>query len=243
MKKKAILILGASGLIGGVLYKRFSNKNYDILGCDLKKNKANNATFYKADVSNENELKKLIRKIDKKYQNIDVVINAIYPSQAKIKKSFFKQSKEDFLFKVNLHLGINFLINKIFINYFLRKKIKGNIIHISSIYGSFIPRFEIYKNQKFTMPLDYLVAKSSVDYCTKYLSKLLLGSGIVINNVSPGGIFDKHNKNFINAYSKFTNNRSMMKADDIIGVISFLATAQNSKITGQNFVVDDGFCL
>jgi NAD(P)-dependent dehydrogenase (short-subunit alcohol dehydrogenase family) len=34
-----------------------------------------------------------------------------------------------------------------------------------------------------------------------------------------------------------------MKADDIIGVISFLATAQNSKITGQNFVVDDGFCL
>jgi len=243
MKKKTILILGASGLIGGVLYKKFSNKDYDILGCDLKKNKAKNATFYKTDASNENELKKLIKKIDKKYRNIDVVINAIYPSQAKIKKSFFKQSKEDFLFKVSSHLGVNFLINKIFINYFLRKKIKGNIIHISSIYGSSIPRFEIYKNQKFTMPLDYLIAKSSVDYCTKYLSKILLGSGIVINNVSPGGIFDKHNKNFVRAYSKFTNNKSMLKADDIFDIINFLVSTSNSKITGQNFIVDDGFSL
>jgi len=243
MKKKTILIFGASGLIGGALYKRFSNKETNVLGCDLKKNKTNNGIFYKTDASKENELKKLIKKIEKKYQNIDVVINAIYPSQAKKKISFFKQSKKDFLIKVNFHLGINFLINKIFINYFLRKKIKGNIIHISSIYGSFIPRFEIYKNQKFIMPLDYLVAKSSVDYCTKYLSKILLGSGIVINNVSPGGIFDKHNKNFVNAYSKFTNNKSMLKVDDIFGVISFLASLQNPKITGQNFIVDDGFSL
>jgi NAD(P)-dependent dehydrogenase (short-subunit alcohol dehydrogenase family) len=243
MKKKTILILGASGLIGGFLCKKFSNKDYNILGCDIKKSKANNCAFYKTDASKENDLKKLIKKIDKKYHNIDVVINAIYPSQAKIKKSFFKQSKEDFLFKVNSHLGVNFLINKIFINYFLIKKIKGNIIHISSIYGSFIPRFEIYKNQKFTMPLDYLVAKSSVDYCTKYLSKILLGSGIVINNVSPGGVFDKHNKNFVRAYSKFTNNKSMLKVDDIFGIINFLASLQNSRITGQNFIVDDGFSL
>jgi NAD(P)-dependent dehydrogenase (short-subunit alcohol dehydrogenase family) len=70
-----------------------------------------------------------------------------------------------------------------------------------------------------------------------------LGSRIVINNVSPGGIFDKHNKNFVRAYSKFTNNKSMLKVDDIFGIINFLASLQNSKITGQNFIVDDGFSL
>lgn len=230
-------------MIGSGLYKKFSSKDYEILGCDLKNNKDNRGTFYKIDASNEKELTKLIKKIDKGSQNIDVVINAIYPSQTKQKKSFFKQSKKDFLSKVSLHLGINFLINKTFINYFLKKKIKGNIIHISSIYGSFIPRFEIYKKQNFTMPLDYLVAKSSMDYCTKYLSKILLGSGIVINNVSPGGIFNKHNKNFVKAYSKFTNNKSMLKVNDIFGIINFLTSMQNSKITGQNFIVDDGFSL
>jgi NAD(P)-dependent dehydrogenase (short-subunit alcohol dehydrogenase family) len=243
MKKKTVLILGSSGLIGSTLYKKFDDKIFNVLGCDLKKNETNNGNFYKADVSKENELKKLIKKVDKNYPRIDVVINAIYPSKAKKKISFFKQSKEDFLLKVNFHLGINFLINKIFINYFLKKKIKGNIIHISSIYGSFIPRFEIYKKQQFTMPLDYLVAKSSVDYSTKYLSKILFGSGIVINNVSPGGIFDGHNKNFVKVYSKFTNNKSMLKVEDIFGIINFLASSQNSKITGQNFIVDDGFCL
>jgi hypothetical protein len=35
----------------------------------------------------------------------------------------------------------------------------------------------------------------------------------------------------------------MLKVDDIFGVISFLASLQNPKITGQNFIVDDGFSL
>jgi enoyl-[acyl-carrier-protein] reductase (NADH) len=34
-----------------------------------------------------------------------------------------------------------------------------------------------------------------------------------------------------------------VEADDIFGVVSFLASSQNPKITGQNFIVDDGFSL
>ena len=93
------------------------------------------------------------------------------------------------------------------------------------------------------MPLDYLIAKSSMDYSTKYLSKILLGSKIVINNISPGGVFDNQDKNFVKKYSEYTNNKAMLKAEDIFDIVNFLAFAKNLKITGQNFIVDDGFSL
>lgn len=242
MKKKIILILGSNGLIGDHLFRKFDKKNFTVIGGDLKI-KNDKINQFKINVLKEKDLEKLISKINKKYGKIDVVINAIYPKNTKNKKNFFNQKKEDFLFKINSHLSINFSINKIIANYFLKNKIRGNIIHISSIYGSFIPRFEIYNNQKFTMPLDYLIAKSSMNYFTKYLSKLLLGSGIVINNISPGGIFDHQDKNFVKKYSRYTNSRSMLKADDLYEIVKFLSENKNSKITGQNFIIDDGFTL
>jgi NAD(P)-dependent dehydrogenase (short-subunit alcohol dehydrogenase family) len=171
-----------------------------------------------------------------------VVINAVYPKIIKKKVNFFNQSKKDFLDKINSHIGINFLINKLFINYFKKQK-SGNIIHISSIYGSFIPRFEIYHNTKLSMPLDYLISKCAMNYFTKYLSKLLLGSKIIINNISPGGIYDFQDKKFVKNYSKFTNHRSMLKPNDVFEIVNFLVNSNNLKITGQNFIVDDGFTL
>ena len=243
MKKKTILILGSSGLLGKNLYKKFKEKNCNVLGSDLNIEDLKDKNFYKVDFSNEGQVKKLINTVNRKYKSIDIVVNAIYPKNTKKKTSFFQQSKKDFLTKVTSHLSINFLINKLFISYFLKNKLKGNIIHISSVYGSFIPRFEIYKKQKFTMPLDYLIAKSSMDYSTKYLSKILLGSKIVINNISPGGVFDNQDKNFVKKYSKYTNNKAMLKVEDIFDIVNFLAFAKNLKITGQNFIVDDGFSL
>jgi NAD(P)-dependent dehydrogenase (short-subunit alcohol dehydrogenase family) len=243
MKKKTILILGASGLIGESLYQKFKESDFNVLGCDLFLPKIYKKNFYKINASKEKEIKNLIKKIVKNHGNVDVIINAIYPKNTKKKNNFFKQDKKDFLSKINSHLEINFSINKTFVNYFLKNKIKGNIIHISSIYGSFIPRFEIYKNQRFTMPLDYLIAKSSMNYFTKYLSKLLLGSGIVINNISPGGIFENQDKKFIKKYSKFTNNRSMLKTEDLFEIVKFVSENKNLKITGQDFIIDDGFTL
>jgi NAD(P)-dependent dehydrogenase (short-subunit alcohol dehydrogenase family) len=242
MDKKNILILGASGLIGYSLYKKFKLTGHNILLADLKNTKRISKNFYKADASNEGQLINLIKVIIKNHKKIDVVINSIYPTLAKKKINFFSQTKNDFLNKINSHLGINFLINKLFLKYF-QKRGRGNIIHLSSIYGSFIPRFEIYKNTKLNMPVDYLIAKSSINYFTKYLAKLLLGSKITINNISPGGIKDSQNKKFIKSYSKFTNYKTMLNPNDIFDIINFLVSSDNLKITGQNIIVDDGFTL
>ena len=76
-----------------------------------------------------------------------------------------------------------------------------------------------------------------------FIVKILLGTKIRINNISPGGIFDNQNKQFVKRYSKFTNYNSMLNVDDVIGVIDFLISSKNKKITGQNISIDDGFTL
>jgi NAD(P)-dependent dehydrogenase (short-subunit alcohol dehydrogenase family) len=242
MKNKNILIIGGSGLIGYTLYKKLKENNYNVFVADIRNTNKIKNDFFKVNAYQENSLKNLIKKLIHRKDRIDVIINSVYSSISKKKIDFWHQTKEDFLKKINLHIGTNFLINKLFINYFKKIK-KGNIIHISSIYGSFIPRFEIYKNLNFTMPLDYLVCKSSMNYMTRYVAKLLLGSHITVNNISPGGIFDFQEKKFLDNYSKFTNHKSMLQKEDLYEIVEFLIKSNNLKITGQNFLIDDGFTL
>ena len=241
--KKNIILFGGSGLIGSRIYKNLIKQNHNVIIADTKKAKGLKNNFHKVNAEKEFEVKKILHKILKKYKKIDVVINSIYPSGVKKKTNFFHENKNNFLKKINSQLGAAFLINQIFINYFKKNRIEGNIIHISSIYGNYIPRFELYNHLNFDMPLDYLISKSSLNYLTKYLSKILLGTKIRINNISPGGIFDNQNKKFVKRYSKFTNYNSMLNVDDVIGVIDFLISSKNKKITGQNISIDDGFTL
>ena len=87
------------------------------------------------------------------------------------------------------------------------------------------------------------MSKSSLLMMTKYLAKLYLKQKIRINSVSPGGIFDNQNKNFLKKYSKFCSNNNLLKSSDLNGIIEFLISDYSKKITGQDFVIDDGFSL
>jgi NAD(P)-dependent dehydrogenase (short-subunit alcohol dehydrogenase family) len=236
--EKNIIIFGGSGLIGYQIYKFFLKKNYNVLIGDIKKKKKSD-NFYKINVNSSREIKKFMNK----FNNTNVVINCIYPRISKIKKIPFNEHKSTFLKKINQHLGSYFLINKEFINFFLKNNINGNIINFSSIYGSFVPRFEIYKNTKMTMPLDYMIAKNSINIMTKYFAKFILGSRIKINSISPGGIYDKQDKSFLRRYTSYTNHRSLLDSEDILMLVDLLVSSKNLKITGQNFLIDDGFTI
>ena len=62
----------------------------------------------------------------------------------------------------------------------------GNIINLSSIYGSFIPRFEIYEGTSMTTPIEYVAIKSGIESMSKYFAKTYIKSKLRINCVAPG---------------------------------------------------------
>jgi NAD(P)-dependent dehydrogenase (short-subunit alcohol dehydrogenase family) len=135
-------------------------------------------------------------------------------------------------------------VTQCFAKHFKKNNI-NKIINFSSIYGSQIPRFEIYKNTSIkTMPLQYSIIKNSINTLMSHSAKFFLKKNIKINNISPGGVLGlKENTKFVKNYGKFTSDRKLLEKSDITGIVFFLLSSGSDKITGQNMIIDDGFTL
>ena len=236
---KKILLIGGNGLIGKSIYKYFSKKNQikilDLSG-DPKK-------ILKADISNKVEVHNILNKY-LSTKKIDTVINAAYPRIISSDSKDPLKSDSNIILKNYKHHYIGyFIITQFFCNYFKKKKIKGNIINFASIYSEMLPRFNIYKKNEIITPMEYGMIKNNIVYTTKYFAKYVLGTGITINCISPGGVFNNQNKFFVKKYSSFTNSKKMMNKKDFNYLLEYLIENKSKNITGQNFIIDEGFSL
>lgn len=240
--KKNVVFIGGSGLVGSVLIDdKKINKYFNCINFDLI-NKTN-AFFLKTDASKPKQISDSIKKIYKRFGNIYAVINCVYPRVLQ-REDLPNIDEIKFTKEIVNHLGIYLNVIQCFSKHFKKSNI-SKIINFSSIYGSQIPRFEIYKNTSIkTMPLQYSIIKNSINTLMSYSAKFFLKKNIKINNISPGGILGfKENKKFIKNYGKFSSSGRLLSKFDIIGIVLFLLSSESDKITGQNIVIDDGFTL
>ena len=240
--KKNIVFIGGSGLVGSALVQdKKINQYFNCINFDLI-NKTN-AFFLKTDASKPKQILNSIKKISKRFGNIYAVINCVYPKVLQ-REDLPNINTVKFTKEIVNHLGIYLNVTQCFAMHFNKNNI-NKIINFSSIYGSQIPRFEIYKNTSIkTMPLQYAIIKNSINTLTNYSAKFLLKKNIKINNISPGGILGFHeNKKFIKNYGKFTSNGKLLDKTNLIGIVAFLLSSESDKITGQNIIIDDGFSL
>lgn len=183
-----------------------------------------------------------IKSLVKNLGSIDALVNNAYPRNKNYGKSFFEVDYADFCENVGMNLGGYFLTSQQFAHYFKTCK-TGNIINVSSIYGVIAPRFEIYDDTEMTMPVEYAAIKSGLIHLTKYMCKYFKGTGIRVNTLSPGGIFDNQNPDFVNAYNKLCSNKGMLNKEDMTGSLLYLLSDASHFVNGQNIIVDDGFSL
>jgi NAD(P)-dependent dehydrogenase (short-subunit alcohol dehydrogenase family) len=238
---KNIVICGGSGLIGSTIVDNLIKENFNVVNIDLKKKKNVQTIIF--ELNDQKQFPLLKKKIKIFSKKIDVFINCSYPKKNMQKKKFHQISLKDFKEELSGNMN-NFLIyNQFFLKIFLRQK-HGKILNFSSIYSNFIPRFEIYDNTKMTMPLSYQISKNAINISSKYLAKFYKKKNITFNTISPGGVMSKQSKEFVKNYSKFTNSkRGLIKASEIFGLVKFLISDESNKITGQDFIIDDGFTL
>ena len=76
---------------------------------------------------------------------------------------------------------------------------------------------------------------------TKYLATTCGKFGIRVNSLSPGGIFDYQEKQFVKKYIKKVPLGRMAVWTDFNGSILFLASDASEYMTGSNLVVDGGW--
>jgi NAD(P)-dependent dehydrogenase (short-subunit alcohol dehydrogenase family) len=115
----------------------------------------------------------------------------------------------------------------------------GCMINISSIYGVVGPDHRIYDGQPFKSFPGYSASKSGVIGLTKWLATWW-GESIRVNCVSPGGVFNDHNDQFVKAYSNRVPMGRMAKREELVGIILYLLSDSSSYVTGQNFIIDGG---
>jgi NAD(P)-dependent dehydrogenase (short-subunit alcohol dehydrogenase family) len=143
---------------------------------------------------------------------------------------------------VDSHLGGYFLVAQQFCMAF-KAQGHGNLINMSSIYGSMAPRFEVYEGTPMTMPVEYAAIKSAVVHLTRYFAQYFKGHGIRVNCLSPGGIRDNQPADFLAAYNARCASKGMLAPEDVVGALLFLLSDESRYINGQNILVDDGFSI
>jgi NAD(P)-dependent dehydrogenase (short-subunit alcohol dehydrogenase family) len=255
LSNKVVVITGGAGLLGQEFSKTVMMNSGIAVIADFDKarglkiatqlqelNPDGKVDFHPLNINDKSSILTLIGYLDKKYGNIDALVNNAYPRNKNYGRKFEEVTYEDFCENININLGGYFLTSQQFLIYF-SKQGSGNIINISSIYGVIAPRFEVYEDTKMTMPVEYAAIKSALIHLTKYLSKYYKGKNIRINAISLGGLFDNQPEPFLKRYSSFCSNKGMLDKTDLNGTLLYLLSDMSAFLNGQNIVVDDGFTL
>lgn len=240
MKKIAILT-GASGQIGKYLCKKLIKQKYFVICVDKKYSKVeilSDCIKYNLDICNTEEVSIFFNFLKKnKINRINTLIN-----NAAIQnfESIENENFEDFMNVLKVNVGGSFLFIKYSIN-FLKKSKDANILNIASIYGMLSGDPKIYTDTKRNTSDAYAASKAALIQLSKYYAVHLAKYSIRVNSISPGGIYNKQGKDFINNYSQKTPLLRMANTEEIVNSILFIISKQASYINGHNFVVDGGF--
>jgi NAD(P)-dependent dehydrogenase (short-subunit alcohol dehydrogenase family) len=123
---------------------------------------------------------------------------------------------------------------------------RGSIVNVSSIYGLLSPVQDLYafrreQGETFVKPVAYSVSKSAVLNLTRYLATYWAKSGVRVNTLTLGGVFDEQPREFLDAYEARVPLGRMLDAHEALGAVVFLASDASSYVTGANVVVDGGW--
>lgn len=255
LKNKVIVITGGVGVIGRCFVRGIAEMGAIAVAADINfeaaeqfaieydgKEGAGVVEAAQLDITSKSSICTLISDLQQRHGRIDAVVNNAYPRNKNYGRKLEDVSYEDFCENVDCHLGGYFLVAQQFCLLF-KEQGYGNVVNMSSIYGSIAPRFEIYKGTPMTMPVEYAAIKAAIEHLTRYFAQYFKGTGIRVNCLSPGGILAGQQTDFLTAYNKHCATKGMLGVSDLLGALMFLLSDESSLMTGQNLLIDDGFSL
>jgi 3-oxoacyl-[acyl-carrier protein] reductase len=244
LKGKTALITGAGSQIG---FGKAISLTLAKEGCDIAVNDIDleNATktanavealgqrakAIKADVTKKAEVQEMVKKVLAEFGKIDILVNnagAVFGGG-----SFLEQEEEVWDKNIALNLKGAMLCAQAVLPSMLERKY-GKIINISSSGAKLI----------FPAVSAYPIAKGAVFFFTRYLARMVVTSGIIVNSVASGWAltnFDKRDPEDVKK-DLLPGTPIGRPADpqDIANTTVFLASDVSGYIVGQVICVDGG---
>jgi NAD(P)-dependent dehydrogenase (short-subunit alcohol dehydrogenase family) len=123
---------------------------------------------------------------------------------------------------------------------------RGSIVNVSSVYGLLSPVQDLYefrraRGEQFFKPVAYSVSKSAVFNLTRYLATYWARSGVRVNTLTLAGVWNDQEPEFLQAFAARSPVGRMLRAEEALGALVFLASDASSYVTGSNVVVDGGW--
>lgn len=122
----------------------------------------------------------------------------------------------------------------------------GIILNIASDLSVIAPDQRLYMrpgvadNLQPVKPVTYSVIKAGLVGLTRYLSTYWADQGVRSNALSPGGIFNGQNEEFVNKLESLIPLGRMASKNEYRGAIQFLCSDASAYMNGQNIVIDGG---
>jgi NAD(P)-dependent dehydrogenase (short-subunit alcohol dehydrogenase family) len=247
LEGKAAIITGASRGIGRALALRFAEEGAKLMLTTTNperaagvveeiKAKGGEAVAMKADISDENDTKKIAEKVMQQYGKVDILINNAGIWYGVEAKPWDAWTVEDWdrMFAVNVK-G-TWLCCKA-VAPLMVKQSQGKIINISS-HVIRVPDAQFF--------LAYALSKAAIYTMTQCLARALGPSGINVNAIGPGYTATEASLGQSGSEKIFENVLAAQslkrreEPEDVAGAAVFLASKDSDFISGQFIIVDGG---
>lgn len=250
---KNIVVTGGCGLIGKEICRAVGDFDGNVIVADIDSTTGESfaeglsangkkAVYRQLDINSEVSCTAFINSVCNEFGCIHGLVNNAYPRNKSYGKIYedvdFQSWRENIDIHLNGYFNITHKISRV-----MQNQKEGNIINMCSIYGLVGPDFSIYEGTKMTNPVEYAAIKGGLINLTRYLASYLGKDNIRVNSISPGGILDKQDENFIGKYISRTPLGRMGEPEDIAGGVVYLLSDLSSFVTGHNLIIDGGWTI
>lgn len=222
MRRYAFLT-GGSGGIGRSIRKALEAQDYEVLAPGREQ----------LDLANLQSVQNYLDSLPTTYVPNVVVLGAGQNRPAALRETTIDLWRETFNVNVNSH----FLIARELCSRIDQRK-SGRIVAISSLYGS---RARFGRGP-------YSASKAALESLVRSLAVEFSGNGILANSITPGFV-DTELTRTNNSLEQISRIKSriplgeLSSIDDVVKLVMFLLSEENTYINGQNFRIDGGYSI
>jgi NAD(P)-dependent dehydrogenase (short-subunit alcohol dehydrogenase family) len=248
LKGKVAIVTGAGSGIGKALASRLAADGasvviadiarYDVAAAEIAKATGARTLGLQIDVSSEADVANMASETAKAFGRIDILVNNAAVFSSIRLKAFEEISVAEWRKVMDVNIMGVALCCRACVPH-MRKGGYGRIINLAS--GAPIKGVPLF--------LHYISSKGAVIAMTRGLAREVGKDGITVNSLAPGFTLSE-NVSRIEEHVRQGEKTRMTRAiprdetpEDLVGAVSFLASADAAFITGQTLVVDGGSAM
>ena len=265
LTNKWALITGAGGLLGIEHARALLSSGANVVIQDIDGSKISEAEkilksefsnskiqVSVSDITSEKSMVDAREELRASGINISILINnaAVNPKYKSL-DSIGSQSRlenftlDDWNYQLSVGLTGAFICSKVFGLKMAEEK-SGVILNIASDLSIIAPDQRLYeqpelnKNRQPVKPVTYSVIKTGLIGLTRYLATYWSADGVRVNALSPGGVYEGQDKEFVQRLTNLIPLGRMASASEYHSAVQFLCSDASAYMTGQNLVIDGG---